>query len=167
MSQRSHLGLNMPTHPRNTVGPTSSCYLFADARTIRRCDLYSSFRTSHCGIKLAICNQGSTREARRNLRRSALASDCGNVCFINDLMSPNLRVNSNRRLEMDWILPLSNMSGSGREGRRLLDRSLRAAAYRHMIEEKTHMFLAKLLASPEDFRHDIELSVLCFRSIVK
>ncbi|KAH9976333.1 CyP450 monooxygenase [Lactifluus volemus] len=59
-------------------------------------------------------------------------------------------------LEMDWILPLSNMSGSVREGRRLLDRSLRAASYRHMIQEKTHTFLEKLLASPEDFRHHIE-----------
>jgi hypothetical protein len=36
-----------------------------------------------------------------------------------------------------------------------------------MIEEKTHSFLAKLLASPEDFRHHVELSVLYFHSIVK
>jgi hypothetical protein len=81
--------------------------------------------------------------------------------------NPHLRVNPNRRLEMDWILPLSNMSGSVREGRRLLDRSLRAASYRHMIQEKTHTFLEKLLASPEDFRHHIEQSVLYFCSIVK
>ena len=34
--------------------------------------------------------------------------------------------------------------------------------YRHMIEERTQIFLGKLLATPKDIRNHIELSVLHF-----
>ncbi|KAH9976348.1 cytochrome P450 [Lactifluus volemus] len=62
-------------------------------------------------------------------------------------------------LELDWILPISKMSESWREERRLLDRTLRSASdvYRHMMKEKAGEFLAKLLATPRDFRRHIEL----------
>ena len=72
------------------------------------------------------------------------------------------QVNFDHRLELDWLLPISKMSESWREERRLLDRSLRSATdvYRDMMKEKTGTFLAKLLATPRDFRHHIELSVL-------
>jgi hypothetical protein len=54
---------------------------FANVNTciIRRRVLPSSFWTSHCGAELAICNQGPTREARRNTLRSAYVSHGGNV----------------------------------------------------------------------------------------
>ncbi|KAH9976351.1 cytochrome P450 [Lactifluus volemus] len=63
-------------------------------------------------------------------------------------------------LDLDWPLAIARKSENWREGRRLLDRSLRPSAtmaYRYMMEEKTHMFLAKLLTTPEDFRRHIEL----------
>ncbi|KAI0253723.1 cytochrome P450 [Lactifluus subvellereus] len=63
-------------------------------------------------------------------------------------------------LELDWLLPISRKSKSWREGRRLLDRSLRpggTTSYRHMMEEKTRTFLAKLLDTPKHFRDHIEL----------
>jgi hypothetical protein len=69
------------------------------------------------------------------------------------------QVNFDHRLELDWILPISKMSESWREERRLLDRTLRSASdvYRHMMKEKAGEFLAKLLATPRDFRRHIEL----------
>ncbi|KAI0253728.1 cytochrome P450 [Lactifluus subvellereus] len=63
-------------------------------------------------------------------------------------------------LEMDWLLPLTTKSESWREGRRLLDRSLRpggTTSYRHMMEEKTRTFLAKLLETPKHFRDHVGL----------
>lgn len=47
------------------------------------------------------------------------------------------------------------------EGRRLLDRSLRPGAtmaYRQMMQENIHEFLARLLATPKKFRGHINLS---------
>jgi hypothetical protein len=46
---------------------------------IRRCILSSNFRSGRRGAELTLCGQGSTREAWRNLCRSAYASDPGNV----------------------------------------------------------------------------------------
>jgi hypothetical protein len=66
------------------------------------------------------------------------------------------------RTEMDW--PLFNISEGEiwREGRRLLDRSLRPGAtmsYRQMIQENARGFLVQLLTTPNEFRHHIKLSV--------
>jgi hypothetical protein len=62
---------------------------------------------------------------------------------------------------MDWFLPNIGMSETWREGRKLLERSLRAGAtmtYRQMMQEKTRWFLAQLFADPKEFHHHIELS---------
>jgi hypothetical protein len=71
---------------------------------------------------------------------------------------------------MDWFTPNLGMSDeSWREGRKLLDRSLRAGAtisYRQMMQEKTRWFLAQLFANPKEFRHHIELSLCCLPYIV-
>ena len=63
---------------------------------------------------------------------------------------------------MDWLVPNMGMSEFWREGRKLLDRSLRpgaATAYRQMMQEKTRWFLAQLFANPKEFHHHIELSI--------
>ncbi|KAH9976332.1 cytochrome P450 [Lactifluus volemus] len=57
--------------------------------------------------------------------------------------------------DIGWVLTLCKNNANWREGRRLLDHSLRSGAmtsYRHIMEEETHGFLAKLLATPENFR---------------
>ncbi|KAH9987419.1 cytochrome P450 [Russula vinacea] len=64
------------------------------------------------------------------------------------------------RIDMDWFVPNMGMSEFWREGRKLLDRSLRPGAamlYRQMMQEKTCWFLAQLFANPKDFHHHIEL----------
>lgn len=66
------------------------------------------------------------------------------------------------RTEMDW--PLFNISKgeAWREGRKLLDRSLRPGAtmsYRQMIQGNARSFLVQLLATPNEFHHHIKLSV--------
>ncbi|KAH9163802.1 cytochrome P450 [Lactarius sanguifluus] len=61
---------------------------------------------------------------------------------------------------MDWLFSLSRTGKYWREGRRLLDRSLRPGAtvlHRHLIEEKTHAFLGQLLATPGAFRGHLSL----------
>jgi hypothetical protein len=70
-----------------------------------------------------------------------------------------LQVNFDHRMELDWLLPFAKMGDAWREERRLMDRSLRSASdeYRHMMKEKTGAFLAKLLATPCDFRRHIDL----------
>ena len=53
------------------------------------------------------------------------------------------------------------------EGRKLLDRSLRPGAtksYRQMIQDNTLGFLERLLVTPKEFRHHIELSVVILPS---
>ena len=129
----------------------------------------SSFWSGCCGAELAICHQRSARKARRGICRSAYFAYRGNVC-LTVLSLTTLQLNSNRRLEMDWILPITTKNESWREGRRLLDRSLRpggTTSYRHMIEEKTHTFLSKLLETPMHFRDHIGQSVFLFRSVVQ
>jgi hypothetical protein len=61
---------------------------------------------------------------------------------------------------MDWLLPNMGMCETWREGRKLVDRSLRAGAtmsHRQMIQEKTRWFLAQLFADPKEFYHHIKL----------
>ena len=63
---------------------------------------------------------------------------------------------------MDWPIFFTGMTETWREGRKLLDRSLRPGAmtsYQQMIQEKTREFLAQLFATPTDFHSHIELSV--------
>ena len=63
---------------------------------------------------------------------------------------------------MDWPVFMSGMSETWRQGRKLLDRSLRPGAvtsYRQMIQEKTIGFLAQLRVNPKDFDAHVELSV--------
>ena len=65
-------------------------------------------------------------------------------------------------MDMDWFVFHTGMCDTWREERKILDRSLGASAtvsHRQMIEEKTHWFLAQLIANPREFHHDIELSV--------
>ena len=61
---------------------------------------------------------------------------------------------------MDWIMPNLGVNEFWREGRKLLDRSLRPSAlmsYRQVMQEKTRWLCAQLLANPSDFHHHIEL----------
>ena len=63
---------------------------------------------------------------------------------------------------MDWPLFMTGMTETWREGRKIVDHSLRPSAvmtYGQMVQEKTHEFLAQLFASPKDFRAHLELSV--------
>ncbi|KAH8984173.1 cytochrome P450 [Lactarius hatsudake] len=65
-------------------------------------------------------------------------------------------------MDVDWLFPLSRTGKYWREGRRLLDRSLRPGAtalHRHLIEEKTRAFLSQLLATPMAFREHLQLLV--------
>jgi hypothetical protein len=69
---------------------------------------------------------------------------------------------------LDWFLITTGMTDYWREGRKLLDRSLRAGAtmsYRPMMQEKTRWFLAQLFANPNNFHHHIEL-LLCLISYI-
>jgi hypothetical protein len=71
---------------------------------------------------------------------------------------------------MDWLLPNVGMCESWREGRKLVDRSLRAGAimpYRQMMQEKTRCFLAQLFSNPEEFYHHIELLLCCLPYFVR
>ncbi|KAH9039825.1 cytochrome P450 [Lactarius pseudohatsudake] len=63
-------------------------------------------------------------------------------------------------MDTDWVFSLSRTGKYWREGRRLLDRSLRPGAtalHRHLIEEKTRAFLSQLLATPMAFRKHLHL----------
>ncbi|KAI9441802.1 cytochrome P450 [Lactarius indigo] len=63
-------------------------------------------------------------------------------------------------MDVDWVFPLSRMGKYWREGRRLLDRSLRPGAPaldQHFIEEKTHVLLGQLLATPKALRKHLHL----------
>ncbi|KAH9971777.1 cytochrome P450 [Russula compacta] len=60
----------------------------------------------------------------------------------------------------EWFHPTTPYGDYWREGRKLLDRSLRASAlaqYRPMQFAKTHDLLYQLLLNPESFHHQIEL----------
>jgi hypothetical protein len=63
---------------------------------------------------------------------------------------------------MEWPLFMTGMNETWREGRKLLDRSLRPGAtilYRQMMQEKTRELLSRLFATPKDLHAHIELSV--------
>jgi len=61
---------------------------------------------------------------------------------------------------MDWPLFMTGMTETWREGRKLVDHSLRPGAvmtYGQMMQEKTRGFLTQLLATPKNFRAHVEL----------
>ncbi|KAH9016880.1 cytochrome P450 [Lactarius hengduanensis] len=63
-------------------------------------------------------------------------------------------------MDVDWLFPFARVGKYWREGRKLLDRSLRpgaTASHRRLIEEKTRMFLGQLLATPNAFREHLHL----------
>ena len=63
---------------------------------------------------------------------------------------------------MDWPLFMSGMTETWREGRKLVDHSLRPSAvmsYGRMMQEKTYEFLAQLFATPKNFGAHVKLSV--------
>ncbi|KAF8498600.1 cytochrome P450 [Russula emetica] len=62
--------------------------------------------------------------------------------------------------DMDWPLFMTGMTETWREGRKLVDHSLRPGAvitYGQMMQEKTREFLTQLFATPKNFRSHIEL----------
>jgi hypothetical protein len=62
---------------------------------------------------------------------------------------------------MDWQLFMTGMTETWREGRKLVDDSLRPAAvmaYGRMMQEKTREFLTQLFATPKNFCAHIKLS---------
>jgi cytochrome P450 len=70
---------------------------------------------------------------------------------------------------MNWQLFHLNKDEVWREGRKLLDRGLRPGAtmtYRELLQDNTRGFLARLLATPNEFRHHIGLSALGHSYIV-
>jgi cytochrome P450 len=63
---------------------------------------------------------------------------------------------------MDWPLFMTGMTETWREGRKLIDHSLRPSAvmkYGQMVQEKTREFLVQLFTTPKNFRDDVKLSV--------
>jgi hypothetical protein len=73
------------------------------------------------------------------------------------------------RLEMDWLLPVARKGEVWREGRKILDHSLRPGTtitYRQMMHENIHGFLARLLVTPKDFLGHIRLFVVVLLYIV-
>ncbi len=63
---------------------------------------------------------------------------------------------------VNWTLPSARKGKPWRDGRKLLDRSLRpggTALHLRLIEEKTLVFLGQLLSTPKDFREHIDLLV--------
>ena len=70
---------------------------------------------------------------------------------------------------MDWPIFNSRITETWREGRKILDHSLRMGAitsYHQMMQEKTREFLAELYAHPKDFRELVDLSVGCHSDII-
>jgi hypothetical protein len=64
---------------------------------------------------------------------------------------------------MDWLLGGLRKGELWREGRKILDRSLRPGAtilYRQMMQENVRWYLSQLLTTPEEFRTHISLLVI-------
>ena len=62
---------------------------------------------------------------------------------------------------MNWPLFMTGMTETWREGRKLVDHSLRPGAvmiYGQMMQEKTREFLAQLFATPKNFPDHVKLS---------
>jgi hypothetical protein len=63
---------------------------------------------------------------------------------------------------MDWPLFMTGMTETWREGRKLVDHSLRPGAvmtYGDMMQEKMREFLTQLFTTPNNFHAHLKLSV--------
>jgi cytochrome P450 len=63
-------------------------------------------------------------------------------------------------MEWHWQIPIARYGEAWRQGRKLLDRSLRpgaAATYRPMQQARVRVLLTRLLATPDEWRAHIEL----------
>jgi hypothetical protein len=63
-------------------------------------------------------------------------------------------------MEWQWQIPIARYGEAWRQGRKLLDRSLRpgaAAMYRPMQQTRARVLLTRLLATPDEWRDHIEL----------
>ena len=63
-------------------------------------------------------------------------------------------------MEWHWILPLTKYGEEWRQKRNLLDRSLRpgaATTYRPMQQARARLLLARLLATPNEWKDHVEL----------
>ena len=66
------------------------------------------------------------------------------------------------RTDTDWPLFITGMTETWREGRKIVDHSLRPGAvmkYGQVMQEKMREFLTKLFANPKNFGDHLELSV--------
>jgi cytochrome P450 len=63
-------------------------------------------------------------------------------------------------MEWDWQVPFTNYGEDWRQKRKVLDRSLRpgaAATYRPTQQARARVLLARLLATPNEWKDHIEL----------
>ncbi|KAI0264154.1 cytochrome P450 [Gloeopeniophorella convolvens] len=77
-----------------------------------------------------------------------------------DIYSDRAQLPIQEMMELDWPLHSLNRAEPWREGRRILDRSLKSgaiASYHQMIQEKIRSFLGQLLESPENFKEHAQL----------
>lgn len=77
-----------------------------------------------------------------------------------ELYSDRIKLPIFEIMDVEWIFPVAKMGTYWREGRKLLDRSLRpgaTASHRCLIEEKTRVFLGQLLSNPKTFLEHIDL----------
>jgi len=66
------------------------------------------------------------------------------------------------RTEVEWLIPMPGMTRTWREGRKIVDHSLRPGAamtYGQVMQEKMREFLTQLFANPKNFSAHLELSV--------
>ena len=68
-------------------------------------------------------------------------------------------------MEWQWHLPISRYGEDWRQGRKLLDRSLRPGAavmYRPMQQARVRVLLTRILATPDEWQDHIELcEIIC------
>lgn len=63
-------------------------------------------------------------------------------------------------MEWHWQIPIARYGEAWRQGRKLLDRSLRpgaAALYRPTLQARVRVLLSRLLATPDQWRAHVEL----------
>ena len=69
------------------------------------------------------------------------------------------------RMGWHWQVPFAKYGEAWRQGRQLLDRSLRpgaAAMYRPVQQASVRVLLTRLLATPSEFQDHIELCEIVF-----
>ena len=139
----------------------------------------SGFWAGYRGTQFPVRGQRHIRKTRRNMLGSSFFADASYVSN-SPASLPRCRFwitfDTDRRhimyrMEVNWLLSVTEYGERWREGRKIADRSLRPGAislYHQRIEKKTHALLRQLLSSPAEFRGHIELSVfLFFTSVVR